>query len=337
LNFDLYQNSSSRNLTTMKIAITSLFLYLAAGSAFAASSKDAVDSIEYDDAEEKRLDLDRDLDLFSTQYRNTPGIYVDTVDLHQTTDTTIMGQTMHQIMDMHIESETTVEARPEGGSVMDIETTRIKMDMDMGSGMSFSYDSDVPGDATLPGSDAFAALLDESQHAEMDEEGNFVAADGPGLEVAQQLKPSMSVEQTSRLLRLLPDYPVRPGDSWTVSFDMGEDAGHYEGTATLQGYKAYKHRDCAVITTEGTLEMDMSKVADLVGGVDLGGMSLDDALMESTIYFDHEMHLIRWTKSIQSMTIKMTNPIDGSEMSIPINQEITTNTFLKEEGMEDNE
>lgn len=114
------------------------------------------------------------------------------------------------------------------------------------------------------------------------------------------------------------------------------DIGTFTADGFLQGYTDYNDIDCAVIYLTGTLDMDMKKAMEMMGGGDIPGaegITVSDATMDTTIYYDYDSSLIRWSQATINMVITMPNPMSpgGSPITVPTNEVVTTTTNIKKD------
>ncbi|MEW6059668.1 MAG: hypothetical protein AB1551_05955 [Actinomycetota bacterium] len=114
-----------------------------------------------------------------------------------------------------------------------------------------------------------------------------IAPDGRLLEVGGTAVPS-SLQGTSGLggvpgldqyTPLLPDHPVKPGDSWTKDFSQempfGEGKIEFTTVSKLERYETVDGVEAAVITTEFELPLDFTvDFSELLAGQDTSGMDM---------------------------------------------------------------
>jgi hypothetical protein len=184
------------------------------------------------------------------------------------------------------------------------------------------------------------SLVGQPLHLVIDEEGTIAEASGPGSDIAKQISSTQQhsrvghlqqLEQTSRLLKFIPTLPVHPGDAWDASVYLG-DLGQFTGKSTLDGYRGYEDHYCAVISTKGTLKMDLEMVLEMMANefAAMGELSVDNFSMSQVLYWDDHEKLPRYSQVKQSMVMHMQNPLDGSLISIPVDQIITMTSAVKE-------
>lgn len=297
------------------------------------------------------LDTDRDAMIFDVNQRKGGFTYFDSYDLKMNQTIPTGGFSMETKTSMGMESETVVQDLLEGGQSIDMTFTHSIVDMEAGPMVIHCDSDDAPssegGDMTSMACQPFFDMINNPIHIVIDDEGTIVDADGPGAEAAQAMsqasaKPDLAtknLQQAARLLKLVPhDVPVKPGQDWDASTDMG-GLGMLIARGTLQGYKTYESIDCAVITVSGSLEMDAGKVMQMMMGgsgmppSSLGDISVADAMMEVTLHFDYVNSIVRWANNNLSMTISMPDPLSpGNTVHVPTTQEVTTTSNIKEEG-----
>jgi hypothetical protein len=150
---------------------------------------------------------------------------------------------------------------------------------------------------------------------------------------AQQFAASMHFDKHQEIVKLLPDHAVNPGDSWIDNVDMN-GLGVFKGTSYLKGYTTdYKDgSDVAVFYFEGSLHLDMSAVAQLLGqnddpeDPDIAASlpkSMTDAKITTAIFWDVEDEMPRWVQANVTTTLEIANPMaeddaDESTMQVPL-------------------
>lgn len=300
-------------------------------------------------AEHPKGDTANDFDLLFVSEQIEDGDFLSTMDFHQSSEMEIMGIDLKQVIDMHCETETQVKSLPQGGSSVDATPLRISMKIQaMGDTMEFDSNNMIDGEQ-----DETSAMLKElignKQHFEIDDEGTIVEAEGTGAELVKdivnqqkqaQLKKQVStpsINQASRILKLLPSYPVKPGDTWDVSVDLG-DLGYYTGTMTLLRYEDFDGHECASLHSKGKLDFDTSQMEDLLGD-SASCISVNAAVLEEQTYFDNNAKFVRYSKLTSSLKMEVQDPTDPTAptFEIPMEQVVETMTKLKEESLADNE
>lgn len=249
---------------------------------------------------------------------------------------------MDTVTEMKMESETKVSLDPTTKDMLiDLIVTRMELDIQSGS-VHFSCDTVLeldPEDAVCaPLYDA----LTEPSHFELDASGKLVVATGAGAKAAEAIAESKSANSvdpakqwaaTTRMLQLISDDNIKPGDSWDSSVDY-DDMGQFHGKTTLLGYREVDGVDCAVFTTAGTTHVNISSVVDTMFADSpladaMQDITMDDYTMEAIFYYQYETKLVRWSKTTQSTVMHMPNPLGSGTLSTPINQEIITTSRIK--------
>lgn len=297
------------------------------------------DTYPYDYDEETGLDVTRGEAILEVNRRKGGVTYLDTFTIHTDSDIEMFGKHVTSIVDMSMKMESTVEDLAEGGQAVDAIIKSVEMSMSTPPSLEIACntetdDTEEASPACLP----LYSMVGTSNHYVVDDEGNIAESseDEPTEEANNplgNLQPSNQMEQTSRLLQLVPSHPVKPGESWDASADMG-DMGSFVGDGTLVGYKNYEGTDCAVIQTEGLLTVDIAKAAAAMGGggATPGAMDLgveDGATMTSTMYYDYAACLPVWSETEVEMVMTMPNPISDERMEIPVHEIVQTVTEIK--------
>ena len=293
------------------------------------------------------LDMNRDPDIFGTPDFVAGTTYTVTVALDQVSTMEILETKYDTVVQTEGTQELTVSARAEGGKEIDTVMTHFMMHMEM-MGFATDFDSDHMDDAPTEFS-SFSDLIGVKTTVVIDDDGNLVEVkDTPKLQdennvdesaefvqevqeakeenngTATPFDSSSQYQLMTRLNKALPESPVKPGDSWEVISDMN-GLGSITGTATLSGYRSYKHYDVAVIHLDGKLEINLSAVSSLLGTSDAThGATFQDAEIKSLMFWDNTANLMRWSQSNQTMVMEIPNPMDeDTTLKIPLSQTIT--------------
>jgi hypothetical protein len=84
---------------------------------------------------------------------------------------------------------------------------------------------------------------------------------------------------TDQLTPILPNRPVKPGDTWTKTFDQSNPVGrgriHYDSKNRLDRYESVDGVRAAVITSDVSVPMDLT--IDILKGLKLTGTSPEEA------------------------------------------------------------
>ncbi|MEO6785556.1 MAG: DUF6263 family protein [Chthoniobacteraceae bacterium] len=271
------------------------------------------------------------------------------------------GQNMEQTMNMAFKHSMTVSQHEDGKRKrVTVRYGRVAMEMNMGA-QKMEFDSDKQDAATAKGPLAgmavlvgkeFRLLLDEKDQfldiENLDEITKAFSADPIAGKILAQFftKDSMKELVQGSMLRAMPDHPVKPGDSWPVTYGtkMGQMGSvKVTGTYTYNKPVKYEGHACVLIGTTATLDLDMDlgKIAgEAAGGnaqaadmVKKMAMKLSDAVMTGSITFDPELGMARDTEITTKMKMSMTLPPGAqapngeSRITVPIDQNIS-NTLL---------
>lgn len=281
----------------------------------------------------------------------------------QTSTFSIGGKEMEQTMNMAFKHSMAVSQHEDGKRKrVAMRYGRVAMEMNM-AGQKMEFDSDKK-DAPAAGPLAsmgglvgkeFRLLLDENDRVldveNFDEILKAFSGDPVAGKVLSQFlnKDSMKELVQGSMLRAMPDHPVKPGDSWPVTYGtkMGQMgsmkvAGNYTFNKPVQ----YEGHACVLIGTAATLSLDMD-FAKVAGGAAGGNaeaaemikkmdMKVSDATMTGSITFDPELGMARNMTMTTSMKMTMTlppgaQPPNGDpKITVPIKQAIS-NTLLSVE------
>ena len=164
------------------------------------------------------------------------------------------------------------------------------------------------------------------------------AANTPGVgDMLTQLFGEEQLKQTMNqmMVQMLPDKPLKIGDSWDYTMDVPMPAGmgkmKMSGKYTLKKFDKVEEHDVAVLgmvgklITEGKTKMNMQ-------GQELE-MEFKNSQFEGDIYFDNKLGLARKTDMLTTMDMAMVIPGLGQEMTIGMNM----NMNMKVTQVEDTE
>jgi Family of unknown function (DUF6263) len=254
---------------------------------------------------------------------------------------------MDTVTDMKMESETTVSTDPTTkDTIIDVKVTRMEMDVQSGT-VHITCDTNLENDPTNEVCAPFYDILNGPSHFELDENGDLVEATGNGADLQKAmaksaqdsksdsaLSPSKQWAETSRVLLLLSNDNVKPGDTWDSSVDYG-DMGHFDGTTTLLGYRTIDGEDCAVFSTVGKMTIDVDTMVDALFSDSpmkslMKDVTMDNYTMEAMFYYQYDTNLVRYSKTTQSFVMNMPNPLGKGTTSVPITQDIITSARIKE-------
>lgn len=276
---------------------------------------------------EQQVDTKRDAVVLETGAVTT-GTYVDSMNMHMTMEQTISGQKYSTVMDMSFECDKTVVAVAGGGREVDTKITRVSMDVAaMGQHMHCDSKEATTNEACQP----LTEVVGTSQHFVIDDEGQIAQQSGGNVDpAAGNVSPAQQLEETSRLLKFMPTHPVAPGDSWDASVDM-PGMGSFTGKATLRGYIDYEGHDCAVLVSEGIMKLDIQKAIEKMGLNTPGikDITVSDVDLTTAMYWDNEIKIMRWASITESFVMEMPNPMDGSKMTVPVDEAVTMKSDIK--------
>lgn len=272
--------------------------------------------------------------------------YVQSMNMDQTSTTTIGTQKMEQKMNMVMDMSTAVRKHEDGKQKrLTLKYDRMAMKMNM-NGQEMGFDSAKPDADQLGMGKQFAAMVgkdlkmianDKDEITAIENFDEFVSALGgaaSGVPVAQMFtKDSLTDMVKQSALRSLPAGPVKAGDSWPWSYNMNmPQVGTVgiKGTYTYKGQATRGGAPCAEIAVDGTLNFDMTGAP--AGGDASGpaammkamGMKMNGGKMSGTIYFDNVLGMARETAMVQEMEMTMNNPTaPDQKLTIPMKQTVT--------------
>lgn len=295
------------------------------------------------------LDTDREAVVLNVAAVRPVGSYLDTISVHAVSNLELGGMRVHTVNDMAFDMKTVISDRSDGAHQFTMTLTSVRFDL-VTLGASVSCDSRHPKPASssskaeqdlcspwyaLGGSTIELVVDDAGRAADAAEPTTAMtsAAEQPSDPTTSSSSPLAELTEeffsTNRMLNLVAEHPVAPGDTWDASQD--DDMGSFQGTATLLGYKLYDNHDVAVIDIVGTTIVDMDQWrksnAGLASGVG-SDFSVEEMEIHSTIYFDPKTQFARFTAVDVSYAMHMASPLDGSDLTVPIQETITMTTEL---------
>ncbi len=212
----------------------------------------------------------------------------------QTTTMNIGGKEIDQTMNMAFKHSMTVSQHEDGKRKrVAMRYGRVAMEMNMGE-QKMEFDSDKK-DAPAAGPLAsigglvgkeFRMLLDENDQVldveNFDEILNAFSADPVAKKIMGQFlnKDSMKDLLQGSMLRAMPDKPVKPGESWPVTYGtkMGQMGSmKVEGTYTFNKPVQFDGHACVLIGTTATITMDMD-IAKMAGSATGGNAEAAEML-----------------------------------------------------------
>lgn len=306
------------------------------------------------------LDTERDARVFKIGMPASGHTYLESMKIESITSMEIMGTHMDTVTNMRTETETSIVTDPINTELTQVETMIKRMEFHMETvGVSFECDTSEDKDSANDMCISMYDIINVPSNFTLNEEGEIVDASGIGADVVtkiqkltsgkdketdpkplgmDRLNPTQHWEQKSRVLELLPSdsIAVKPGETWDSSVDFG-DIGTFKGTGKLLGYRKIDGRDCAVISSIGVLHVDYQKVVGTMFGDNdafkelMKDITVDDASMDTLVYYDYEYNFVRWSKTSQSMTMEMPNMLDSTtKTKIPIDETVVISSRIKE-------
>jgi hypothetical protein len=293
--------------------------------------------------------------IFNVKTR-VAGHYVESMKAITDTQMTFGDQEMDSAITIVTESDVVVtDDATTGGSHITAAVTHMEMISET-AGFKIECNTDEDSEVTNAACIDLYKVLGDNITFDLDKDGNIISASGPGSDFVKKAyvkKGSSPLEttpsatdssngdefkdkwtKTSRMLQLVPtDAEVKPGDTWDSSTDLGE-IGHFTGTGTMLGYRTVDDRDCAVFSFTGTLQMNMDKLVDAVGDSSslmasvLEDVKMSDAKMDSLMYYDDELGIMRWSKTHQTSVMTMPD-MTGEKDTISIPTDTTTITSCR--------
>ncbi len=270
--------------------------------------------------------------------------YYQTMETISSTTMSMGGQDVDQKMDMTMEYSTAISQHEDGQRkrlTQRFDRVAIKMDM---MGQQTSFDSAKPDDDPQGMGKSFSAFVgkelkmlasaqDEIQDIENFDEFQKGLAAGPGAAMAGKIFTKESLTETvgQAALKSLPGHPVKPGDSWPVSYSMElPQIGtvSIEGTYTFKGMQPHDDIPCAEITMDASMEIaaapEGAEKDPTAAMMQAMGVTLTHGKITSTTWFDPALGMARDVRMKQDMEMAMKNPAMPDEtIKIPTNQEIT--------------
>ncbi len=272
--------------------------------------------------------------------------YVQSMNMDQTSTTTIGTQKMEQKMNMTMDMSTAVRKHEDGKQKrLTLKYDRMAMKMNM-NGQEMAFDSAKPEADALGMGKQFSAMVgkdlkmianekDEVTTIENFEEFVGALGGGAGNPVGQMFtKDSLTDMVKQGSLRSLPSGPVKAGDSWPWSYTMNMPqigTVGIKGTYSYKGTAARGGAPCAEIAVDGVLNFDMTGGAPASGDANgpaammkAMGMKMTGGKMTGTIWFDNALGTARETAMVQEMEMTMNNPTaPDQKLTIPMKQSVT--------------
>jgi hypothetical protein len=273
--------------------------------------------------------------------------YTQAMTMNQQMTMSMGGQKMEQGMTMDIQTVVNVTKHEKPGlKRLGIKYQRMSMSIDM-NGQKMGYDSDKPDPGNDPlgmgkalggliGKEVTAILAADGKVQEIEKLDELLAGLDAAGPAAAQMKGMFNKDTFAQTiaqagLHNFPPGPVKPGDSWPLSFQMnmpqlGQMA--LKGTYAFKGMADHGGVPCAEITNDAQLEFDSGKATGGGGdgtSIQQLGMRFDKGRLSGTTWFDPKLGTARASEMVQEMTIKMANPANpGESIEMPMRQKIST-------------
>ena len=282
------------------------------------------------------------------KFQWVPGkTYLQKMSLDQSLVIPMGAAKVNQAMKMTAETVMKVTATGgAGGKEIEAKHERIRMEMEMG-GQKMAYDSAKPEDQTSPFAAVggivgkpFVLVVDEKNHVQavkgLDEMSKALGANPAAMKMMKQFQDKDAMDQLMNtwISQTLPNRPVKAGDQWPFDANMklGE-MGKFRmvGTYHFKGFAPCDGVDCAVLDMEGKMDVALTAPGKDDAGNPLAAMmpKFKDGVIKGRIYWDNDLGWMRGMEMQQKLSMSMKNPMDGAEMSIPMDQKIHTTVTTK--------
>jgi hypothetical protein len=225
------------------------------------------------------------------------------------------GQNIQQTTDMSWDySLNPLKTLDNGGHEVELEFVATKFEMKVGDRVYMSFDSAhddgkqakdpiTPALRKLIGGKMRYTLGPDNKIERVDGYDDFMVriARGSDSRNTEMLKGMFSEDMLKRLCSsadLLPDHPVRPGDSWKNSMDMtiyGTAKMTINGTFTFANWEDHNGHKCVKLDYEG-------KIVGKGSGAG-APMSIDKGTIHGSSWFDPEQGVAVATDNDQTMTV----------------------------------
>ncbi|MFT5123170.1 MAG: hypothetical protein ACI9TH_002291 [Kiritimatiellia bacterium] len=233
---------------------------------------------------------------------------------------------------------TMVVGKPNDQGHLDVTTTfdRMAMKMSMGGQVAMDVDSDKPETLAGPMAEvtqmvgkSFTFVVDkDSKIVEYKDMKALLGDNANNPILASMLDEKKLKEMTAQgMLQALPEKPVKPGDSWPFKIELpipqvGTMA--VDGTYTFDRMDTYEDHPCAVITLTAAIKADFSGLDEVNPQAKALGLKIEKGQMSGTYYHDNALGMARQTIIRQHFDMTMKNPVDGTVMHVPVDQNTTT-------------
>lgn len=268
--------------------------------------------------------------------------YSQTVETAQQSTIEMGGQKMEQSTTMTIDISIAVRALEDSKRRrMTMTYDRVAMDISM-NGQKMSFDSANPGTDPLGMGKTLGATIGKELKILLDESGAVVEIENydsyieqlgkspiPGMDFREmQSREALTQMVNQGALLALPGKPIEPGGSWAFDQTLAlPKIGKVStrGTYTYKGMAQRTGANCAELTMEGKLTMDVGGEA---GAVSPLAVKVTNGAITGTVWFDPQLGVMRESQIEQDMTMSMKNPVDATapEMTIPMKQAVTLKT-----------
>lgn len=240
------------------------------------------------------------------------------------------GQTVQQEMDMSWDySLNTLKQLDNGGHDVELEFVATRMEAKAGDRVYMSFDSKhddgkeakdpfIPALRKLVGAKVQYILGADNRVERLDGYDDFMVRIARGSKNSEMLKSMFNEEMLKRIgswSEALPDHPVRPGDSWKYSTEMGlygMAKMAIDGTFTFTNWEDHAGHKCVKLDYDGTISAKKGGAAPF---------TIEKGKIHGSSWFDPEQGIAVASDSDQTMTLKFQQR--GHSMSQEVRQNVT--------------
>lgn len=169
-------------------------------------------------------------------------------------------------------------------------------------------------------------------HVVVDKYGNKTQLkEEDGVSLSAQLLALQSIQQTERLMQLIPtDVPMKSGSKHQVSEYFDDEMGHFQGVVSLDGFeKVHGAGECAVLTVSGSLDVNLDQIKTKFFLVGAGDVKVTAARFSAKIWWDNTEGLIRSSSAAMTTDIDIKNSVLTSPMRSLITEIVRLSSSVK--------
>ncbi len=254
----------------------------------------------------------------------TGKVYDMSMDLNQSTDITVPGQPIHQVLKLTQGlNYTPLKELDNGGHQVRLEFARQNLNLTQNGKQVLSYDSSQPAQAETNGpavsvAAAMHAMLGAPLDFTFGPDGTVEKIDGldtlsnniaeavpnPRQRMQlQQLYDENTLKQYGSFSESLPNHPINVGDTWNSSHDINNPAGMVtvNATYTFKDWEQHNGHNCVHLVIAGDIKSKSASASE-IGAV----VNIKNGKISGDAWFDPDLGMFVDINTDQDTTLDIT-------------------------------